>query len=357
MDWGIFDNNSTFAWCMKRASVLISTAVASAAAAQPTPDDQACAMNDADACFRLATVAVKANDEVTAARWYASACNAGNGLACVYMGTSYETVDANKPRWLEKVRPALEKRCKAGEAEHCYYLGIAFERGTGAPVDGKQSLAAYQRACDLDFVLACTNLAGNYRNGTGTAADPVKAAELYTRACRRGDDLACYWLGSIYDGELQLVGDRERLDHVLLGSESSTVFDLKRHQGKTIAALIKGADSKALRRACDAKTGLACYLLGVITLATSGAVAKADAAAAELHRRACDNGNGWGCFTLGDMYVRGFGVARSFADAAHYYAQVCVNGVGGEANSFVGECQALADGIALSAVAAGSVSP
>jgi hypothetical protein len=261
------------------------------------------------------------------------------------MGTTYETVDANKPRWLAKVRPALEKRCKAGDGEHCYYLGIAFERGTGAPVDGKQSLAAYQRSCDLDFLLGCTNLAGNYLKGTGTAANPLEAAELYTRVCRRGDDYACYWLGWIYDGELQLIGDREELDHVLLGGASPDALDAKRHRGKAIDALVTRADTKALRRGCDAKTGLDCYLLGAITLAPG----KADAAAAELFRRACDNGNGWGCFTLGDMYVRGLGVARSFSAATHYYARVCLQGVGGEAKSFVDECQALADAIAIGA--------
>jgi len=144
-----------------------------------------------------------------------------------------------------------------------------------------------------------------------------------------------------------MVGDREQLDHVLLGAESPKVFDGTRHRGKAIAALIKGTNAKALRRACDATTALDCYLLGVITFANGGAAPAADTAAAEPYRSACDNGNGWGCFALGDMYVRGFGVARSLSDAEHYCAEVCLKGVGGEANSFVDECRALTDALAV----------
>ena len=326
-------------------SLAISISIASLAAAQPAGDDQACAAHDADACFRLGTAAAKASDDGLAGRRFAAACDAGHGLACVYMGTIYETAGAARARWLAKARPALEKRCKAGDAEHCYYLGIAFERGTGAPIDGKRSLAAYQRACDLGFVLGCTNLAGNYLKGTGTAANAVKAAQIYTQACRRGDDLACYWLGWIYDGELAIIGDRERLDHVLLGGESADTLGGKRGTGKAIAALVRGADTKALRSGCAAKTGLDCYLLAEIALARGGA----DVVAGEQLRRACDSGSGWGCFTLGDLYVRGLGVARDLRQATQLYARVCVQGVGGGANSFAGECQALADAVAIGA--------
>src|SRR5580692_3725130 len=56
------------------------------------------------------------------AQRYADACNAGDGLACVYMATQFDTEHA--AQWLPKIQPALEKHCKAGNGAHCYYLGI-----------------------------------------------------------------------------------------------------------------------------------------------------------------------------------------------------------------------------------------
>jgi TPR repeat protein len=204
-------------------------------------------------------------------------------------------------------------RCRAWP-----YLGIAHEHGTGATRDGKKSLAAYRKSCDLGFTMGCTNLAGNYVTGTGTAIDLVRAAELYTDSCRHADDYACYMLGKIHA--------RERLK-----------------PGKVLAALGKTSTATELATACDKGQALDCYLLGLQREIAKPVDA---AAAASLYERACTAGNGWGCFRLGDLYWQGRGVSADFGKAAHFYGQVCTQRVGGT-ESFVDECNAITDRLGL----------
>ena len=90
----------------------------------------------------------------------------------------------------------------------------------------------------------------------------------------------------------------------------------------------------ALQQGCDAKTGVDCYLLGLVTQV----VGKTTTKAAELYRFRCaaTRGNGWGWLNPGDMYMRGNGVTASSGDAAHYYNEVCTKRVGG-GESFIAE--------------------
>lgn len=312
----------------------------------------ACAAKDADACFQLGTEATKADDRATATTHFAAACNAGHGLACIYTADS-EPNASKQQRWRNKAGPAFERRCAKGDAEHCYYLGIAYERGNGARKAPAKSFAAYRTSCDLGFTLGCTNLAGSYLDGNGTKKDRVKAAELYATQCRRSDDHACYMLGRIHSEELGAPAQPSRTKrlsadvHVnILDNQAGPSATKAPAHGPALAALGKSASAEQLKKGCDSTQGLDCYLLGLMSELGLGGAAADDAKAADLHRRACDAGNGWGCFRLADMYMAGRGVAKNIGDGAHYYNEVCLKRVGGEA-SFIAECNAVLERMGL----------
>ena len=130
------------------------------------------------------------------------------------MASSYEPDEAKKSRWLKKAQPALERRCAANDAEHCYYLGIAHEHGNGASLDPVKSFIAYRKSCDLTFKMGCTNLAGNYSLERNQEVIRPSGIEVYTSAFRyAGDDYAITGPGSIHSGETQTVNDRSHVEH------------------------------------------------------------------------------------------------------------------------------------------------
>ncbi|MDX2088933.1 MAG: tetratricopeptide repeat protein [Kofleriaceae bacterium] len=332
--------------------IALTHALAFAEPSSSSDRQAACAAKDADACFALGTDATRADDRATASNHFAAACLAGHGLACIYTADA-EPNASKQLRWRNKAGPAFERRCAKDDAEHCYYLGISYERGNGARRSPAKSFAAYRKSCNLGFTLGCTNLAGSYLDGNGTTKDPVKAAELYTTQCRRSDDHACYMLGRIHSDELGAPAKPSRTKrlsaevhvNVLDNKDGSSATKVPAY-GRVLAALGKAASAEPLRKGCDGRQGLDCYLLGLMSELGIGGVAADDPKAAELHRRACDAGNGWGCFRLADMYMSGRGVAKSIGDGAHYYNEVCAKRVGGE-GSFIPECNAVLERMGL----------
>ena len=89
----------------------------------------------------------------------------------------------------------LKNLCKEGNSTACFKLG---EKYRVIYQDNKIALEFYKKACDGDYMTACTN-GGNLQYLKGTQHGPAwKAAKkMYQKSCDAGEDPACFNLGSI----------------------------------------------------------------------------------------------------------------------------------------------------------------
>jgi uncharacterized protein len=315
-------------------------------------DETACAQGRGKACFRLGERAAQDKDVARQLEYYTAACNAHVGLACVHLGQSVEPDLRKRTLWLKQSLVEFESGCSAGDADSCYYLGIALERGAGIRVDLARAQQIYAIGCQLGNLYACTNEAGLHMQGKGIIKDTARAAAIYAGACERRDDRACYWLGSIHEQELSLLADEGR-NKKMRADKPSVELRVKQanlparpspaKSGPAIAQLFQ-LDPKVLTNGCNNAQPLACYELGVVTQVGNANVAKDDAKAVSYYEKACSLGSGWGCLRAGDCFERGYGVPANFAKASKYYLEVCERGVGGS-EGFERECATLEERI------------
>lgn len=66
-----------------------------------------------------------------------------------------------------------------------------FRLGEGTPIDLPRALAEFQRGCDLEAAIGCTEAGIVYWQGEAVPADLDRAAVLFERGCRLGSQVAC----------------------------------------------------------------------------------------------------------------------------------------------------------------------
>jgi uncharacterized protein len=86
----------------------------------------------------------------------------------------------------------LKNLCKESNATACFKLG---EKYRIIYQDNKTALRFYKKACDGDYMTACTN-GGNLLFMKGRS-EWKEAKKTYQKACDAGEDPACFNLGSI----------------------------------------------------------------------------------------------------------------------------------------------------------------
>jgi TPR repeat protein len=327
--------------------------IANTPTAPPTEDQAACAKGDGKACLRLGEQTSQQQNPDWKYRYYVAACNAHVGLACVQLGQSLEPDPNQRAGWLKRALVEFESGCTIGDAESCYYLGIALERGTGVPLDATRAQQIYAKGCELGSLYACTNEAGLHLQGKGVKKDTARAATLYARACDRRDDRACYWLGAIHEQELALLSDHSNVGTLLRSEKLGTELRVKdsripvrpspARRGPATALLLE-RDPRQLAANCDQGQSLACYELGVATQVGGGRFHKDDRQAVGYYEKACSLGSGWGCLRAGDCYERAYGVRVDLSKASKYFLDVCERGVGGT-EGFEQQCANLGERI------------
>ncbi|HXH15479.1 MAG TPA: tetratricopeptide repeat protein [Sphingomonas sp.] len=96
--------------------------------------------------------------------------------------------------------PSLERLAKSGNAEAIYYLGMAYQTGSGVPEDHAKALIAFRRAAGLGDPLGYYKL-GCYYAGQGAglvAADDASALRYKLVAAKAGYALAQQDVGIMY---------------------------------------------------------------------------------------------------------------------------------------------------------------
>ncbi|MEJ7597367.1 MAG: tetratricopeptide repeat protein [Kofleriaceae bacterium] len=87
---------------------------------------------------------------------------------------------------------AQRAKCEAGDLWACILVGLAFERGDGAPADLPSAAHYYQLACDTRIAEACALLVNVYSaGGEGVPRDPERVASLKQLLCEDGHEIHC----------------------------------------------------------------------------------------------------------------------------------------------------------------------
>jgi TPR repeat protein len=66
-----------------------------------------------------------------------------------------------------------------------------FRLGEGTPIDLQRALTEFQRGCDLEAAIGCTEAGILYWQSEVVAPDLAKAAALFERGCGLGSQVAC----------------------------------------------------------------------------------------------------------------------------------------------------------------------
>ncbi len=85
----------------------------------------------------------------------------------------------------------LKEAADAGSGAALYYLGKAYDSGTGVEKNPKNAVEYYQQSIDTEtYPFVLTILGDHYYEGNGVAKDIEKAVDLYKDAARMGDETA-----------------------------------------------------------------------------------------------------------------------------------------------------------------------
>lgn len=305
--------------------------------------ERTCRDGSQEACFRLAWLLWSGSgvgkDEDQALALYESACAAGSGEACAFLGIRLPERAAPVERSLAalvrscdlgssagcahlayryatgtgierddaRATPLYARSCDLGDARGCYNAGLMYRDGRGVPSDLPRAVAAYEEGCRGGSSTACCDLGWFYQNGRGVAKDEARAVELYARACQGtscqpANRRACVDLGLVYRDGIGVAKDRVR---------AAEIFE---------AACEDEIDPEDV--APEESQAHACSLLGAMHLVGGGVEADAGRGLT-LSARGCDGGDAFGCFNAATVFAGGLGVDVDLARAAGYYDRAC----------------------------------
>jgi TPR repeat protein len=172
---------------------------------------RACERGSREACFELWRLSGR---EVTreGAAWLEKGCRLGHAESCYYLADEIEESQRGPARRIDPSRLHLTAE-RAEEAARRRPAPTPTPEPTPEPVrlegDRQHVLALLVKACDADdgcvtlSSRACTRLGGAYLRGRGVPADVQRGLDYLGRACQGGDPTACHALASfLSDGEL-----------------------------------------------------------------------------------------------------------------------------------------------------------
>jgi len=226
----------------------------------------------------------------------------------------------------------LDASCHLGLEESCNRAGLLSVENKQP--DWPRAQRFFQRACDANHPMGCTNLGHSQRE-----TDPAAARRNLRRACDLRSELGC----SIY-GDVLLVSakseDRraatEPLEFACNAGIGAACLNLGYQwmDGVGVAAdAAKGSDY--YERGCQLQDGMACVGLGYAYANGNGR--RQDAAKAlQAYERACELKQPYGCFGAANSLWTGVGAAKDPQRALRMFAQACD---GGHAES----CRVLAE--------------
>jgi TPR repeat protein len=189
----------------------------------------------------------------------------------------------------EEVLGLFRKAAMAGSAAAMNGLGLAYDRGIGAPRDMSEALRWYRQSADAGNRAAMRRLGVVYKKGEGVEKDQVQAAAWFRKSADAGDVVAMTDIGLAY----------------LNG------WGVRRDPREAVNWFRKGADGGG---PASMNHLALCYLYGQ-------GVARDPAEAVRWFRKAADAGNAKAMESLGDAYRNGVGVKKDEDESQRWYAK------------------------------------
>ncbi|NBK23138.1 MAG: hypothetical protein EOM68_14045, partial [Spirochaetia bacterium] len=117
-----------------------------------------------------------------------------------------------KEKLLGKIRHFTVSEVQRSDTVSLYELGLKYQEGNGVPKDFTKAAELYQKAADLGYAAAQTNLGKMYTNGQGVTTDYDKALEWFHKGAEQGDAHAQNCLGNMYDYGLGVPQDYSKAE-------------------------------------------------------------------------------------------------------------------------------------------------
>jgi len=198
-----------------------------------------------------------------------SACEAGEGTACVRAATLFEAGPA-PVRDEARALASLQRSCEAGVPGGCSALALRYLTGRGVAPDRARALELYRRvselfraSCEAGESSACAELGQAFAVGQGGVADPARALVYQEKACALGEVDSCLGAAArLRQGSQGVPPDATRASS--LEARAETLLDAACGSGSGVACLslaerVTPERARALRRkACELGQSRAC---------------------------------------------------------------------------------------------------
>lgn len=123
------------------------------------------------------------------------ACAAGDGKACVELGTRYHS-GLGVERSTDRALGLFHRACTAGLAAGCTHEALALVTSGSAEADSRAA-TLLASSCEFGDARACGALGALVEMGRGGTAGPDRALELHRKACASGYEASCERVSTI----------------------------------------------------------------------------------------------------------------------------------------------------------------
>jgi len=258
---------------------------------------------------------------------YQPSCDAGDPVACVVVGWSWDRMaaasssDDERDRLHRDAWKLFRTHCDKGFIPACHFYGASLYHNLGMEdVDPRAGLSRWSKACQAHEYASCTQLARLYRDGgDGIKRNSRSALSLAKKACSGGYADGCYLVGELSD---------RAWDATLIDTEYGRLCDAGHREACWRLARFyfdgvhveptSGRVMALFGRACELGHARACFEAGRWLQDNEGP----PDGSAQLFGRACELGDSAGCGAQVDMMLSGQ-VHGTIRDATHAFDIAC----------------------------------
>lgn len=256
--------------------------------------EKACKYQDGKGCFEIALNFFSKNPEKYI-EWISKGCDLKDDLSCLGLNVLFKYTNPYKA--LE----AVKKGCKNEGEFSCSILADYYKKGIYIEKNIDKAFSLYQKSCDSNIAIACTNLAELLEN----KHDKNKAnniIDILQKACDLEDGAGCIFLGFMNERGLETTKDTNKAQELY-------------SKGNTLNAnsCIFNDDARA------------CLFLGLSYKKGYGFEIN-NKLASTWYDKACSLNNDYACTFLGELYLFGEGVKKDKNKANNYFFKGCILG-------------------------------
>lgn len=267
-------------------SLTIETPVAPAPPPAPTPTT----CDDKTVCFKLGLDLEKTDLKGAVTAW-ARACERGAGGGCFNAALNGLKLKSAEPA---KAAALYQKGCDLDSEISCTNLGLMLLRGDGIEKDTARAMTLFTKGCDGGDPWGCLDFANQV-----TKSAPKDAFALFRKGCdmepKDGAAGACAQLGIAYEAGIGTKRDLKQALHYY-------------------------------EQACE-QSAAACHALAVSYATGTTGLKKNPAKARELYQKGCDADNLASCTNLGIQELDGVGGPKDLDNAKVLLTRACDGGV------------------------------